>query len=101
MHTITTDNGAEFAEHLQISRKIGAKIYFAHSYCSWEKGSIEHANKLIRQYVKKDSNLNDYTNNQLIDIQHKINKRPRKKLNFDSPKNVFYKFVNGNVAFAC
>ena len=47
IHTITTDNGAEFAEHQAIARKLEAQIYFANPYCSWEKGSIENANKLI------------------------------------------------------
>jgi IS30 family transposase len=99
VHTITTDNGAEFAEHIAIAKKLETTIYFAHPYCSWEKGSIENANKLIRQYVKKESNLNDYSRKELTEFQHKINERPREKLNFDSPKNIFYKFINGNVAF--
>lgn len=97
--TITTDNGPEFAEHLEINKKLKTTVYFTHPYCSWEKGSIEHANKLIRQYIKKDSNLNDYTQSQLTDIQHALNKRPRKKLKFESPKNIFYNLVDGNVAF--
>ena len=101
VHTITTDNGPEFADHLQMTKSINAIVYFAHLYCSWEKGSIEHANKLIRQYVKKDSNLNDYTQAQLTEIQHKINSRPREKLCFESPKEMFYNLVSGKVAFAC
>jgi len=100
VHTITTDNGAEFAEHLKISEKIKTAIYFAHAYCSWEKGSIEHANKLIRQYVKKETDLNTYSKKELTDIQHTINSRPRKKLGYNCPKNLFYNLVNGNVAFA-
>jgi IS30 family transposase len=99
VHTITTDNGAEFAEHLEINKKIKSIIYFAHPYCSWEKGSIENANKLIRQYIPKDSNLNDYSENQLTEIQHKINNRPREKLHFETPKDIFYNLVDGNVAF--
>jgi len=98
--TITTDNGPEFAKHLEVKDKLKATVYFAHPYCSWEKGSIEHANKLIRQYVKKEDSLNEYTQEQLTQIQHKINKRPREKLNFDTPKNLFYNFVNSKVAFA-
>lgn len=99
VHTITTDNGGEFAEHLAVAKKLAASIYFAHPYCSWEKGSIENANKLIRQFVRKGTDLNDYSVEQIAEYQYKINNRPRKKLNFDSPKNVFYKFINGNVAF--
>ena len=82
-------------------KSIKAIVYFAQPYCSWEKGSIEHANKLTRQYVKKDSNLNDYTQAQLTEIQHKINSRPREKLCFESPKEMFYNLVSGKVAFAC
>lgn len=100
VHTITTDNGPEFADHLRVSQKMNTPIYFTHPYCSWEKGSIEHANKLIRQYVAKESDLNQYSQEELTRIQHKINNRPRKKLAFDSPKNLFYNLVSGNVAFA-
>ncbi len=49
--------------------------------------------------MKKESNLNDYSRNELTEFQYKINERPREKLNFDSPKNIFYKFMNVNVAF--
>lgn len=102
VHTITTDNGPEFAEHLEMTKKLNIPIYFAHPYCSWEKGSIENANKLIRQFIPKGVDLNRYTQEQLTDIQHLINKRPRKKLNYKSPKEIFYNFINrnyGSVAF--
>src|SRR5690554_6075139 len=102
VHTITTDNGAEFAEHLKVSKKLKTPIYFAHPYCSWEKGAIEHANKLIRQFIPKEADLTKYSQKQLTEIQHLINKRPRKKLKFESPKEIFYNFINrnyGSVAF--
>lgn len=102
VHTITTDNGSEFAEHLNVSKKLKAPIYFAHPYCSWEKGAIEHANKLIRQFIPKDADLTKYPQEQLTEIQCLINKRPRKKLNYKSPKDIFYNFINrnyGSVAF--
>lgn len=102
VHTITTDNGAEFAEHLKVTEKLQTPIYFAHPYCSWEKGAIEHANKLIRQFIPKDADLTKYSQNQLTEIQHLINKRPRKKLNYKSPKRIFYNFINrnyGSIAF--
>jgi IS30 family transposase len=51
--SITTDNGTEFAEHKVIAKKLNASIYFAHPYCSWEKGQIEYSNKLLRQYIPK------------------------------------------------
>ena len=53
INTMTTDNGAEFADHLTITKKIGAKVYFADPYSSWQKGCIENTNKLIRQYIPK------------------------------------------------
>ena len=53
----------------------------------------------IWKYVKKGTDLNDYTKNQLTEFQHKINERPREKLNFETPKNIFYKFITCNVAF--
>ena len=99
VHTITTDNGPEFADHLAMKSTLDSCIYFANPYCSWEKGSIEHANKLIRQYIPKEDNLNHYTQAQLDEIQYAINSRPREKLDFDTPKNLFFNFVNGNVAF--
>ena len=99
VHTITTDNGPEFADHIGISKYLNSSIYFSNPYCSWEKAAIENANKLIRQYIPKDNNLNHYTQSQLNEIQYAINNRPREKLNFDTPKNLFFNFVNGNVAF--
>ena len=62
--------------------------------------ATEPANKLIRQYVKKEDDLNIYTKEQLVEFQHKINSRPREKLEYDCPKNIFYNLVNRSVAFA-
>ena len=92
--TITTDNGSEFAAHMDITKAIGAKVYFADSYCSWQKGAIENMNKLIRQYIPKKDNFNDFSNKKIMEIQKKINRRPREKLNFSTPKQEFFKFFN-------
>jgi IS30 family transposase len=78
INTITTDNGPEFADHLTITKKIGAKVYFADPYSSWQKGCIENTNKLIRQYIPKKSNFNDFTDGFIKKVQKKINLRPRK-----------------------
>jgi len=67
---------------------------------SWERGLSEYTNKLVKQYIPKKSNFNDYNDIEIKEIQHKINRIPRKKLNYDNLKNQFYKFVNRNVAFA-
>ncbi len=93
VHSITADNGTEFAEHELISKKLGTKVYFTHPYSSWEKGLIEYTNKLIRQYIPKKSNFNNYNDLEIMAIQKKINARPREKLNFENPKNIFYNLV--------
>jgi len=77
-----------------------AEFFFAHPYSSWERGLSEYTNKLVRQYIPKKSIFNQYCDNEIKEIQHKINRRPRKNLNYDNPKNIFYKFVNKKVAFA-
>ena len=91
--TITTDNGPEFAAHKLITKYLGAVVYFADPYSSWQKGAIENTNKLIRQYIPKQANFDDYTDKKIAMIQKKINNRPRQKLNFVSPKKEFYKKV--------
>ena len=93
VHSITSDNGAEFAGHKTIAEKLNALFFFAHPYSSWERGLSEYTNKLIRQYVPKKSNFDDFNIQCLIDIQYKINRRPREKLSFDSPKDLFFNLV--------
>ena len=91
---ITTDNGTEFALHKEIARKLSTTIYFADSYCSWQKGAIANANKLIRQYFPKGTDFNLITTTKIMNVQKEINARPRLKLNFDTPTNVFYKLCS-------
>ena len=91
--TITTDNGPEFAAHKLITEYLGAVVYFADPYSSWQKGAIENTNKLIRQYIPKQANFDDYTDKKIAMIQKKINNRPRQKLNFETPKKEFYKRI--------
>ena len=100
VHSITSDNGTEFARHQKITKKLLTQFFFAHPYSSWERGLSEYTNKLVRQYIPKKSIFNNYSNQKIKSIQHKINRRPRKNLNYDNPKNLFYKFVNQKVAFA-
>ena len=89
--TITTDNGSEFADFKYIEKRLDTQVFFAHPYCSWEKGAIENANGLIRQYLPKQIDFNDVTDREIEQIQFKINRRPRKKLQFEMPKSVFYR----------
>jgi len=94
VHTITSDNGTEFAEHEYIARKLKASFYFAHPYSSWERGLNEYTNGLIRQYVIKGSNFDIYDDEFIRLIQNKINRRPREKLNFQTPSKIFYASLN-------
>lgn len=91
LKTITTDNGSEFAEHEWITRKLHVPVFFADSYCSWQKGAVENENKLIRQYIPKGTDISTVTDGKIKKIRTKINARPREKLNFNTPKEVFFK----------
>jgi IS30 family transposase len=94
VHTITSDNGAEFAMHEFIAEKLDSGFYFAHPYSSWERGLNEYTNKLIRQYILKGTNFDLYDSQYIKKIQHKINRRPREKLNFQTPVKLFYASLN-------
>ncbi len=91
LKTITTDNGSEFAEHEWITRKLNVPVFFADSYCSWQKGTVENENKLIRQYIPKGTDFNTVTDEKIKKIRRKINNRPREKLHFYSPKEIFFR----------
>lgn len=91
--SITSDNGTEFAEHMKISKELEIGFFFAHPYASWERGLNEYTNKLIRQYIPKKSNFENLDDKYIAEVQYKINRRPRKKLEFDSPKNQFFNLV--------
>ncbi|MDE7134526.1 MAG: IS30 family transposase, partial [Rikenellaceae bacterium] len=88
--TITTDNDSEFMNHQWLTRKIGAIVYFADPFCSGQKGAVENANKLLRQYFPKGTDFNNITQEELDNVQRKINQRPRRKLGFCSPKQIFF-----------
>ena len=90
--TITTDNGSEFAAHELITKGLnGVTVFFADSYCSWQKGLVEYTNKLIRQYIPKGTDFTKVTPQFIKKIQTKLNKRPREKLNFSTPMKEFFK----------
>ena len=89
VHTITFDNGKEFASHEQIAQAIECETYFAKPYHSWERGQNENANGLLRQYFPKTMGLLDVTTQQVLSAVHKLNSRPRKCLGFKTPYEVF------------
>lgn len=98
--TITADNGKEFAGHKQVAEMLGIDYYFARPYHSWERGSNENLNGLIRQYFKKSSDFTKLTYSQVKAIEYKINSRPRKRFEYENPIFVMEKLLfNPKVAF--
>ena len=91
--SITTDNGTEFACHEMIGKSLGVTIYFADPYASWQKGAIENANGLIRQYVPKTETFEHVSHQQITKYSKRINMRPRKKLEFKTPHECFYEQI--------
>ena len=89
-HTITFDNGKEFAQHQHVADCLDAKVYFAHPYCSWERGLNENTNGLLRQYFPKGTDLQQITQIQVQDAVYALNHRPRKCLGYKTPHEVFY-----------
>ncbi len=105
LKTITTDNGSEFSAHSDITTGLRVKgmddviVYFADAYSSWQKGAVENVNKLIRQYIPKKSNFNDFSVQYIKNVAKKLNLRPRKKLGFSNPKTEFFNKI-ANFALA-
>lgn len=91
--TITTDNGIEFRNHKAIAKALGCTVYFADPYCSGQKGAVENANKILREYFPKGTDFRQVTQEELNNVQYQINERPRKKLNFSTPKIEFYRRI--------
>lgn len=89
IRSITTDNGAEFTAFKKIECALKIKVYFAKPYCSSDKPHIEYLNKLIRQYIPKGSSFKNLTDEDIKQIEHKLNNRPREKLNFKTPRECF------------
>ena len=85
VNTITCDNGKEFAAHEEIAQALEADIYFAHPYASWERGTNENTNGLIRQYFPKDKDFRTLTDADISFAEYRLNTRPRKCLSFSLP----------------
>ena len=89
-HTITFDNGLEFARHEHISLPLKTDVYFAHPYRSWERGANENVNGLIRQYFPKNTEFRNITQQTVNVLINRLNHRPRKCLNYKTPHEVFF-----------
>ncbi len=90
LKTITFDNGKEFARHEEIASALNADCYFAHPYSSWERGTNENTNGLIRQYLPKSRNLKEVSMEEEMMVMDKLNLRPKKCLGFKTPYEVFF-----------
>lgn len=88
--TITSDNGTEFHQYLKIEERCNTQFYFANPYHSWERGSNENVNGLIRQYLPKTKSMAGITQQQCNRIAEKINNRPRKRHNYKTPEEMYY-----------
>lgn len=97
-HTITADNGKEFADHERIAHELEISFFFAHPYAAWERGANENMNGLVRQYIPKNRDLSSVTDEELLQIMNKLNHRPRKCLDFKTPFQVFFEH---SVALDC
>lgn len=97
-HTITSDNGKEFAYHKEVAAALDADFYFANPYHSWERGLNEHTNGLIRQYLPKKSEFTNVSKDEIIMIQNRLNHRPRKALGYKTPYEVFFSEMSKKLA---
>lgn len=88
-HTLTLDNGTEFSDWERLEKHTGMTIYFAYPYHSWERGTNENTNGLLRQYFPKSMDFNLITPAELAGVVKRLNDRPRKRLKFKSPKQLF------------
>jgi len=95
--SITYDNGSENSDHREINQKLETRSYFCNPYHSWEKGSVENAIGLVRRFIPKKTDLEKIPSTEISQIQNLINNRPKKCLNYQTPKEV-YKLLNGAIA---
>ncbi len=91
VHTLTSDNGTEFAYHEHVSATLDADFFFARPYASWQRGTNENTNGLIRQYFPKHRDFTTINHEEINHAMHRLNNRPRKILGFKTPNQVFFK----------
>jgi len=86
--SVTADNGPENAEHKKIARSLSAEFFFCHPYHSWEKGTVENRNSVIRRYLPRTTDLSTWTQDELDEIAEDINTTPMKCLDYQTPNEV-------------
>jgi IS30 family transposase len=95
--TLTYDNGTEMAQHKLFSKNTKIKVYFAHPYSPWERPTNENSNGLLRDYFPKGTDLSNISKKRLKEVQNQLNERPRKVLNWRTPKDVFDEYIINNI----
>lgn len=95
--TFTYDNGTEMAKHKLLSQNTGMDVYFAHPYSSWERGTNENTNGLIRRFFPKGTDFNNVEGKELKKVQDWLNNRPRKVLGYYTPKEMLYYEINKTI----
>ena len=88
-YTITFDNGSEFTAHELITEALGIPVYFADPYSSWQRGANENSNRQLRAYLPKRSDIRNLTQKELDNIAWELNNKPRKRLNWHTPQEVY------------
>jgi len=96
IHTVTSDNGKEFANHRAMADALKIDFFFAKPYHSWERGANENLNGLVRQYFPKKSNFDLIEKEQVEKVEKILNNRPRKRYGFRTPEEVFVNAINNN-----
>ena len=91
--TLTYDNGTEMAQHKEFTKNTKIKVFFAHPYSPWERPTNENSNGLIRDYFPKGTDFNLVSKKRLKEVQNQLNERPRKVLDYRTPKEVFQHHV--------
>jgi IS30 family transposase len=102
LYTVTSDNGKEFSGHQKVAEELGVDYFFARPYHSWERGANENLNGLVRQYFPKGSDFKSITDEQVKQVEEKLNNRPRKRFGFETPNYLYLQLINnpnGKVAF--
>ena len=92
-HTLTYDQGTEMAEHQLFTRHTKMRVYFAHPSSPWERGTNENTNGLIRQFFSKSTDFTTISRREIKRVQRLLNERPRKVLDWETPKEVFTKLL--------
>ena len=93
LHTITADNGKEFAYHEQLTKELKAAVYFARPYHSWERGLNENTNGLLRQYWPKRTDFKQVSDEEVAAVMTQLNQRPRKTLGFKTPADLMHNYL--------